>query len=89
MSTEETGQLAATVDPPDSRPVSLADVLAAQEEVRLADAAPGEKRAERDALIRAALAAGTTTKAELARETGISEQHLGRIEKGRTSGARV
>jgi DNA-directed RNA polymerase specialized sigma subunit len=50
---------------------------------------PAVKRtkAQRDQLIREALAAGTFTARQIAEALGISEQHVGRIEKGQTSGA--
>lgn len=80
METKETGH-------DTGRPITLASLLAAQRRVEKAEAATPQRRAERDDMIRAALAAGITTKAELHRELGISEQHLGRIEQGRTSGA--
>lgn len=83
MNTQETGR---TAGQGHRGPVSLAELRRAQKKVRDADAAPRLRRDERDDLIRAALAQGMT-KAELHRELGISEQHLGRIEQGRTSGA--
>jgi hypothetical protein len=89
METKETGQHAGAADSAGATagPVTLADALAAHEEVKAVPALAKAKREHRDRLIRAVLAAGLTTKAELHRETGISEQHLGRIEQGRTSGA--
>jgi hypothetical protein len=86
METMETGRHGGVTEP--GGPVTLAQILAKQRDISAAERRPSELRAERDDLIRAALRAGVTTKAELHRETGISEQHLGRIEQGRTSGAR-
>jgi hypothetical protein len=81
MTKQGTGQHAG-VNAPDTGPVTLRDILAAQRAVERAERTPTEKRAIRDELIRQALAAGIVTKAELRRQLSISEQHLGRIEKG-------
>ena len=44
-------------------------------------------KAERDQMIRDALAAGTFTARQIAERLGISEQHVGRLARGQTSGA--
>jgi predicted transcriptional regulator len=44
-------------------------------------------KAERDDMIRTVLAAKTYTARQIAEALGISEQHVGRIERGETSGA--
>ncbi len=86
MNAQETGRSAGVTAPDTRGPVTLSELKRSQKKVRDADAAPRLRRDERDELIRRALASGWT-KAELHRELGISEQHLGRIEQGRTSGA--
>lgn len=88
MNATETGRTAGVQEP--AGPVTLALIQAKQQEITEAERRPAQLRAERDDMIRAALATGVTTKAELHRtlEPRISEQHLGRIEQGRTSGAR-
>lgn len=45
-------------------------------------------KARRDALIRTAIVRGDLTMREIAEALPMSEQHVGRIERGQTSGAR-
>jgi hypothetical protein len=69
--------------PPEQRGrVTVADILAAQARLERALRAPADIRRQRDQLIRTALEQGDTTKPRLAEVLPLSEQHLGRIEKG-------
>ena len=88
MDDRETGQ-AAGENAPDDGPVTLAEVRAAQRQYKRALERPKEVRDRRDQLIRRALASGTLSQAELARELEISEMQVSRIRLGETSGRAV
>jgi hypothetical protein len=82
--TQEAGT--AGVVGPDTGPVTLRDVLAANRAHQRAQETEVEKRRRRDELIRAALRQGAATQAELARNTGLSDMQVSRIAAGRNSG---
>jgi ribosome-binding protein aMBF1 (putative translation factor) len=67
-------------------PVTIDQIMAAHDRFVNDDTAE-RLQDKRDELIRQALRQGMT-KAELHRKMGLSEAHLGRIEKGRTTGRR-
>jgi hypothetical protein len=77
----------AGVTEPDTGPVALRDVLAANRAVtRIEEATLPAARRRRNDLIRAALQQGVATQAELARELGMSAMQVSRIAEGKTSG---
>jgi len=82
--TQEAG--AAGVNGPDSGPVTLRDVLAANRALARTQETETEKRRRRDELIRAALRQGAATQAELARELKLSDMQISRIASGKSSG---
>jgi ribosome-binding protein aMBF1 (putative translation factor) len=85
MMKQETGQ-AAGVTEPETGPVTLRDVLREVRATERAQDVEDEKRHRRDETIRRALAQGLMSKAELARQTGLSDMQIGRIERGQTNG---
>jgi hypothetical protein len=83
--TQEAGT--AGVAGPDTGPVALRDVLAANRAVtRIEETTLPAARRRRNDLIRAALHQGVATQAELARELGMSAMQVSRIAEGKTSG---
>lgn len=86
---QETGQ-AAGVDAPASGPVTLRQIQAAQRAVQRAKEDGAKRAAEksdaRDDLVRAAIAEGVATKAEIARLLGLSDMQVSRIARGQRSG---
>jgi ribosome-binding protein aMBF1 (putative translation factor) len=82
--TQEAGT--AGVVGPDTGPVTLRDVLAANRALARAQETETEKRRHRDDMIRAALRQEVASQAELARELKLSEMQVSRIREGKTSG---